>query len=92
MGLFIKVVAGVSFFLIWAGVVVMLAAMGKPPLPEPWASGFPVMVVLGAISLSLPVAMAYALGSIASDMKQTVRHLRVMRKYYEPDAVARRDA
>jgi hypothetical protein len=90
MGTFIKSVAGLCLFVIWALVALALLGSANVPADTPYAGLVPIILILIAIVLSLPVAMVYALGSIASDMREAVRHLRVMRRYYEPDTAMNR--
>lgn len=81
MGSFLKVVAGLCLIVIWTIAVLMSLVAPKNTVMEVLVQ---LSIIAGAIALSLPIAMVYALGSISNDMKEATGHLRAMRHYYEP--------
>ena len=92
MGTFIKIVAAFCLVVIWAIVGSALVGSVGVPRHNPYAEFVSLALVPVAILLSLPVAMVYALGSIASDMREAVRYLHAMQKYNETGpTVNRRD-
>lgn len=81
MSVFLKVVAGLYLLVIW-----LVLAVPFPPDNIVGATGARAIIILIAVTLSLPAVVIYAFGQVVSDVRQMREHLKAMRRYYEPAA------
>lgn len=79
MSLFLKIVSGIYFVLIWlvAAVAILFPIEGV----SPWHK---LVVLVSVATLTLPVAALYAFGQVVGDVRKIRGHLAAMRRYYEP--------
>jgi hypothetical protein len=79
VAIFLKVVSGIYFILIWLVAVVALMT----PLEGLSVWHKPIIVIIAA-TLTLPAAALYAFGTVVGDTRRIRNHLAAIRRYYEP--------
>jgi hypothetical protein len=91
---FLKVVSIIYLIVIWLIAVAFCFGAGSVPDTAPQMKlGLQLISVALATILSIPAAALYAFGQLAADIRRmrddltaSLNNLRVMRRYYEPDA------
>lgn len=83
MAAILKIVSAVYLIFVWLVLAMVLEnpnfrGYGDQSLTQ-------VLAFLTAIGLSIPAVALYAFGQVVGDVRVMREHLRVMRRYYEPD-------
>ncbi len=81
MALFLKIVSGIYFALIWLFAAFALAMPTSELGLSIWHK--PAIVIVAA-TLTLPAAALYAFGQVVGDVRKVRQHLAAMRHYYDP--------
>lgn len=89
MPTFLKIVSGLYLLIVW---LVFFSAT-RIPAPPTLGSDFPfrAMVLVLAVSFSIPAAILYAFGQLVAEVRSIrhlshlqAEHLKAVRRYYEP--------